>query len=47
MRATELLGKFGVSPWPFPVDWYAVPLRLMVGLGFFQHGYAKLARGAD
>jgi putative oxidoreductase len=30
-----------------PAGWYAVPLRLMVGLGFFQHGYAKLARGAD
>jgi len=24
-----------------------VPLRLIVGLGFIEHGYAKLARGAD
>ena len=47
MRATVLLGKFGVSPLPLPVGWYAVPLRLIVGLGFFEHGYAKLARGAD
>jgi putative oxidoreductase len=23
-----------------------VPLRLIVGMGFFEHGYAKLARGA-
>ena len=25
--------------------WAAVPLRLIVGYGFMQHGYAKLARG--
>jgi hypothetical protein len=24
-----------------------VPLRLIVGLGFFEHGYAKLARDAE
>src|SRR5689334_9111064 len=28
-------------------DWWALPLRLIVGFGFMQHGYAKLARGAD
>lgn len=28
-------------------SWYAVPLRMIVGFGFMQHGYAKLARGAD
>ena len=27
--------------------WYAIPLRLIVGYGFMQHGYAKLARGPD
>src|SRR5712675_1761718 len=27
--------------------WYAIPLRLMVGYGFMEHGYAKLARGPD
>jgi putative oxidoreductase len=35
---------------PFPARWsawHAVPLRLVVGLGFIQHGYAKLARGPD
>jgi putative oxidoreductase len=26
---------------------YALPLRLIVGYGFMEHGYAKLARGAD
>jgi putative oxidoreductase len=30
-----------------PPSWYAVPLRLTVGFGFVQHGYAKLSRGAD
>jgi putative oxidoreductase len=28
-------------------DWAAIPLRLIVGFGFVQHGYAKLARGAE
>jgi putative oxidoreductase len=28
-------------------DWYAIPLRLIVGYGFMEHGYAKLARGPD
>src|SRR5262245_6539468 len=27
--------------------WHAIPLRLIIGFGFIQHGYAKLARGAD
>jgi putative oxidoreductase len=27
--------------------WYAIPLRLIVGGGFLQHGYAKLARGPE
>jgi putative oxidoreductase len=33
----------------FPVwaDWFALPLRLIAGFGFMQHGYAKFARGAD
>jgi putative oxidoreductase len=30
-----------------PPCWYAIPLRLIIGFGFFQHGYAKLARGPD
>lgn len=28
-------------------DWAPIPLRLIIGLGFFQHGYAKLARGSE
>src|ERR1700744_2460389 len=30
-----------------PAAWYATPLRLIVGFGFMEHGYAKLARGPD
>jgi putative oxidoreductase len=47
MQITSLLRRVSISPLPVPAGWYAVPLRLIVGLGFFEHGYAKLARGAD
>ena len=30
-----------------PEAWYAIPIRLIVGYGFIEHGYAKLARGPD
>lgn len=32
---------------PLPRDWLALPLRLIVGVGFMQHGWAKVSRGAD
>ena len=36
----------GTELFPSPRrDWYAIPLRLIVGYGFMEHGYAKLARG--
>jgi len=28
-------------------SWYAIPLRLIVGYGFMEHGYAKIARGPE
>jgi putative oxidoreductase len=28
-------------------SWYAIPLRVIVGLGFMEHGYAKIARGPE
>jgi putative oxidoreductase len=28
-------------------SWYAIPLRLVVGFGFMEHGYAKIARGPE
>jgi putative oxidoreductase len=27
--------------------WWALPLRLIVGFGFMEHGWAKLSRGPD
>lgn len=30
-----------------PPDWFALPLRLIVGIGFMQHGWAKLSRGPE
>lgn len=47
MSPTSLLHRFAVSPLPVPASWYAIPLRLIVGFGFLEHGYAKLSRGAD
>ena len=37
--------KICTAPPPFTVAWYSFPLRLIVGFGFFEHGYAKLDRG--
>lgn len=31
----------------FRQNWYAIPLRLIIGYGFMAHGYAKLARGPE
>jgi len=39
--------KFVTFPLAISTAWYAIPLRLIVGFGFMQHGYAKLARGPD
>lgn len=47
MNPRSLFQRFAVSPLPLPAAWYAIPLRLIVGYGFFAHGYAKLARGPD
>lgn len=48
MQIIPLLRRVSAAPLPVvPTSWYAVPLRLIVGLGFFEHGYAKLSRGAD
>ena len=30
-----------------PPGYYAIPLRLIIGVGFMQHGYAKLVRGPE
>ena len=38
------IGRFGRSS---IAHWAPIPLRLIVGYGFMEHGFAKLARGAD
>ena len=47
MKLTSLVLRFGTAPLPVPAGWHALPLRLIVGFGFIEHGYAKLSRGAD
>jgi putative oxidoreductase len=47
MVLVDRLRNLAVSPLPVPADWYAVPIRLIVGFGFIEHGYAKLARGPE
>jgi putative oxidoreductase len=37
----ELLSRFPIARWA------PIPLRLIVGYGFMEHGFVKLARGPD
>jgi putative oxidoreductase len=39
--AFDLSSRFPIAPWA------PIPLRLIVGIGFIQHGVAKLFRGPD
>ena len=39
--STDLLHGFAINRWPL------LPLRLIVGVGFVEHGLAKLAKGPD
>jgi putative oxidoreductase len=43
----DVLRKYAISPLPLPASWYALPLRLIVGFGFMEHGYAKLIHGPE
>jgi len=47
MSKTNFLGKFATAPLPLPHGWYALPLRVIVGYGFMEHGVAKLMHGPD
>jgi putative oxidoreductase len=47
MDFRTLLRSFAQAPLPLLTSWYALPLRLIIGYGFMEHGYAKLARGPD
>lgn len=46
-KFAAFLHGFGLAPLPVPAGWHALALRLIVGLGFVQHGWAKLSRGTD
>ena len=39
--AFDLLGRFPIARWA------PIPLRLIVGFGFMEHGFAKLSKGPD
>ena len=39
--STDFLHGFAINRWPL------LPLRLIVGFGFMEHGLAKLAKGPD
>jgi putative oxidoreductase len=43
----EVHGPWAFLQRPSALRWAPVPLRLIVGFGFMQHGFAKLSRGPD
>jgi putative oxidoreductase len=47
MTFAPMLRRLAFAPLPAPPGFFALPLRLMVGYGFLEHCYAKLARGPD
>jgi putative oxidoreductase len=56
IRSTNYIQRRSPTWRDFPVDlvsrspiarWAPIPLRLIVGYGFMEHGFAKLARGLD
>ena len=47
MKFAYTLRRLAFAPLPAPPGFFALPLRLIVGYGFLEHGYAKLARGPD
>src|SRR6201981_3344372 len=56
MQLTSNIERRSATWRDFPVDlisrspitrWAPIPLRLIVGYGFMEHGFAKLAKGPD
>jgi putative oxidoreductase len=47
MTLAYTLRPLAFAPLPAPPGFFALPLRFLVGYGFLEHGYAKLARGPD
>jgi putative oxidoreductase len=44
---TALLARYAHALPALRRAWFAVPLRLIVGCGFIEHGYAKLVHGPE
>jgi putative oxidoreductase len=44
---SSLVARYYVLTASLQSAWYPIPLRLIIGFGFMEHGYAKLARGSD
>jgi putative oxidoreductase len=56
MKTTSYIQRRSPTWRDLPIDlisrspiarWAPIPLRLIVGYGFMEHGFAKLARGLD
>jgi putative oxidoreductase len=47
MVMTEKMTLAGYWGRPALARWAPIPLRLIVGFGFMQHGFAKVSRGPD
>lgn len=47
MATKDLFSKFGMSPLPVPQAWFALPMRVILGYGFMEHGFSKLMRGPE
>jgi putative oxidoreductase len=56
MKPTNYIGELSRTWRDLPIDlisrspiarWAPIPLRLIVGYGFMEHGFAKLARGPE
>ena len=43
----EVRGPLAFLQRPSVLRWAPIPLRLIVGFGFMEHGFAKLSRGPD
>jgi len=44
---TTVIEMLSGRRWDAAARWAPVPLRLIVGYGFMEHGFAKLARGPE
>jgi putative oxidoreductase len=44
---TAIIETLAGRRWDSAARWAPVPLRLIVGYGFMEHGFAKLARGPE